>query len=154
MKTTMTAILLVGALTMTCGALQAADVTLGDDQMGLSKTSVFDDPSPAVFQYPQTEPSESKPLPRTYSGAPPQIPHTIEEFVPINAQKNSCNQCHDKPARIGKEKIRGIPTPMPETHYVKAEDGKLSRSGARYVCTQCHTPQAEVKDLIGNTFAR
>jgi cytochrome c-type protein NapB len=53
---------------------------------------------------------------------------------------------------IGKKKVKGIATPIPESHYVKAEDGKLARSGARYNCTQCHAPQAEVSDLVGNTF--
>jgi len=154
MKTTMMAMLVAGAVTMTYGALQAADVTLVDDQMGLSKTSVFDDPSPAVFDYPRTEPHEAQPMPRAWEGAPPQIPHNIEDFLPIDAQKNRCSSCHEKPALLGKKKIKGLPTPMPESHYVKAEDGKLTRSGARYICTQCHTPQAQVDDLIGNTFAR
>ena len=152
MKTTMMAILAAATATLTYGALQAAEIILVDDQMGLSKTSVFDDPSPAVFDYPKTEPYEAQALPRAYSGAPPQVPHGIEDFLPINAQKNGCYSCHDKPALIGKKKIKGLPTPMSESHYVKIEGGKLNRSGARYVCTQCHTPQADVKDLVGNTF--
>lgn len=154
MKKTMIAILMTGAVAATYGALQAADITLVDDQMGLSKTSVFDDPSPAVFEYPQTEPHAAKPIATAWEGAPPQIPHNIDDFVPINAQKNMCTGCHDKPALVGKKKVQGIPTPMPESHYVKADDGKLTRSGARYVCTQCHAPQADVGDLIGNTFGQ
>jgi cytochrome c-type protein NapB len=53
---------------------------------------------------------------------------------------------------IGKKKTKGLPTPMPESHYHKADDGKLEFSDTRYVCVQCHTPQADVKDLVGNTF--
>jgi cytochrome c-type protein NapB len=154
MKTTMMAMLVAGAMTMTYGVLQAEGITLVDDQMGLSKTSVYDNPSPEVFQYPQTSPFEAKPLPRSYIGAPPQIPHDIEDFVPITAKKNMCSSCHDKPAMMGKKDLTGIPTPMPQSHYVKAADGKLTRSNARYVCTQCHVPQAEVKDLVGNTFTQ
>jgi cytochrome c-type protein NapB len=154
MKTTMMAMLVAGVVSITFGALQAVDMTQVDDQMGLSKTSVFDDPSPAVFDYPQTEPHEAQPLPRAWEGAPPQIPHTIDDFLPISAQKNRCSGCHEKPAMVGEKKIKGLPTPMPESHYVKAEDGKLSRSGAHHTCTLCHTPQAEVNDLIGNTFSR
>jgi len=150
MNKIMMTILVVGSIGLGHGVLQAEGVVQVDDQMGLSKTSVFDDPSPDAFDYPQTQPA----LPRAWDGAPPQIPHNIEDYLPINAQKNMCTNCHDKPARIGKKKIKGIPTPMPESHYVKAEDGKLARSGARYFCNQCHTPQAEVKDLVGNTFAK
>ena len=154
MKTTMTAILAAAAVTMTYGALQAKEITLVDDQMGLSKTSVFDDPSPEVFQYPQTEPSAAHAMPRAYDGAPPQIPHKIEAFMPIKSGKNLCITCHDRPAMIGAAKAQGIASPMPASHYNKAADGSLKRSDARHICVQCHTPQAEVKDLVGNTFAQ
>lgn len=150
MKTSLLAMLVAGAATLGYGALQAAEVTLVDDQMGLSKSSVFDDPSPEVIKYP--EGFDGAPISPAYSGAPPQIPHNIDDYLPINAQKNKCTNCHEKPARIGQKKIRHIPTPMPESHYYKAEDGSLKRSDTRYVCVHCHTPQAEVKDLIGNTF--
>jgi cytochrome c-type protein NapB len=152
MKTTMTAILLAGAVTLGYGALHAAEITLVDDQMGLSKSSVFDDPNLEVFEYPQG--FDSKPMEPAYSGAPPQIPHNIDDYLPISAKKNMCTNCHEKPARIGQKKIRHIPTPMPESHYVKAEDGSLKRSDKRHICVHCHTPQAEVKELIGNTFAQ
>jgi cytochrome c-type protein NapB len=152
MKTTTKAILAACALTLSYGALQAAEMAQADNQMGLSKTSVYDDPSPDVFEYPQTEPNEAKPMPRAYSGAPPQIPHSIDDFLPINAQKNKCNTCHDKPARIGKKLVKGLPTPMPESHYSKAENGSLTFSDTRYICVQCHTPQADVKELVGNSF--
>ena len=152
MKTTMKAMLAAGALTLGYGALQAADMTQVDSEMGLSKTSVYDNPSPDVFQYPQADPGEGKPLPRAYSGAPPQIPHSIEDFLPITTQKNECNNCHNKPARIGKKVAKGLPPPMPESHYHKSDSGKLEFSDSRYVCVQCHTPQADVKELVGNSF--
>lgn len=139
-----------GAVGLGYGALQAQGVVLQDDQMGLSRTSVFDDPTPSTFEYP--EGFDSNRMPPAYVGAPPQIPHNIDDFVPINAEGNACNRCHDKPARIGQKKLKGIPTSMPGSHYVKGEDGKLTRAGARYFCTQCHAPQAKVGDLIGNTF--
>jgi cytochrome c-type protein NapB len=139
-----------GAVGLGYGALQAEGVVLVDDQMGLSKSSVFDDPTPSAFEYPDG--FNGARVAPSYVGAPPQIPHNIDDFVPINADSNACARCHDKPARIGQKKLKGIPTSMPESHYVKGEDGKLTRAGARYVCTQCHAPQADVGDLIGNTF--
>jgi nitrate reductase (cytochrome), electron transfer subunit len=152
MKTTMMTMLVAGVVAMNYGALQAEEITLVDDQMGLSKTSVLDDPSPDVFQYPQTEPSAAHALPRAYSGAPPQVPHKIDAFLPIKTGKNLCIACHDKPAMIGKPRAKGIVLPMPESHYYKADSGSLKFSDTRFVCVQCHTPQADVKELVGNTF--
>lgn len=123
---------------------------LADNEMGLSKTSVFEDPTPAVFDYPKTETSAAAALPRAWNSAPPQIPHKIDAFVPITASKNMCVGCHDKPGLIGK-KTKGIPTSMPESHYDTVE-GKLVRNNGRHVCTQCHAPQASVGELVGNTF--
>jgi cytochrome c-type protein NapB len=148
----LTAIMLAGGAAFAFGVLQAGEAQIDDDKMGLSKTSVFDDPSPEVFDYPKTDPSSAQPLPRAWEGAPPQIPHKIDAFVPIMTNKNLCVNCHDKPTMLGKKKVKGIATPMSEAHYVKAEDGKLTRSGGRFVCTQCHTPQAQVNDLVGNSF--
>lgn len=145
-------ILLAGGAAVSFGMLHAQDAQLDDDKIGLSKTSVFDDPSPEVIEYPKTSPSAAQALPRDWDGAPPQVPHNIDSFVPITANKNLCVNCHDKPMMIGKKKIKGIPTPMSEAHYVKADDGKLVRSGGRFTCTQCHAPQAQVGDLVGNTF--
>jgi cytochrome c-type protein NapB len=130
--------------------LQAGSSPIPADTLGLSKTSVFDNPAPPAFAYSDTMPNKSKPLPRAYDGAPPQIPHSIEAFVPITADDNTCLSCHDKPALMGK-KIKGIATAMPESHYTNI-DGKWQRNNNRYVCTQCHVPQADVKDLVGNTF--
>ena len=146
------AIIGIVAIFTTATATSQTAGPVADDKMGLSKTSVYDDPSPETFQYPQTEPSAAVALPRSWDSAPPQIPHKTEAYMPIKTGKNMCVACHDKTAMIGKKKIKGLPTPMPESHYVKAEDGKLANSGARYNCTQCHAPQAEVSDLVGNTF--
>lgn len=123
---------------------------MADNEMGLSKTSVFEDPSPEVFQYPQTTPAAATPLPVAWAGAPPQIPHEMSDYLPIKADANACLDCHDKPANMGK-KAKGRPTAMPESHYTKVE-GKWERNNSLYVCTQCHVPQASVKDLVGNSF--
>ncbi|MGA7181662.1 MAG: nitrate reductase cytochrome c-type subunit [Thiobacillaceae bacterium] len=130
--------------------LYAGSPTIHDDSMGLSKTSVFDNPAPPVFAYSDKAPNKSGVLPRAYPGAPPQIPHSIDGFVPIKADENSCLDCHDKPALMGK-KIKGMATAMPASHYTNV-DGKWQRNNNRYVCTQCHVPQANVKELVGNSF--
>jgi len=156
MNTTVMAMLAAGALILTYGALHAAEMAQADNQMGLSKTSVYDDPSPDVFEYPNTKPAAAIALPRAYSGAPPQVPHKIDAYLPIKSGKNQCLGCHDDPDMIGKNRAKGkgIATPMPESHYRKADNGSLQFSDTRYICVQCHTPQADVKELVGNTFTQ
>jgi hypothetical protein len=103
--------------TLLGGGLQADPVALMDDAIGLSKTSVFDDPAPPEFAYSTLDPKKSGVLPRFWDEAPPQIPHRLDKFLPVNAKTNKCLECHDDPDKIGK-KVKGKPTPMPETHYV------------------------------------
>jgi cytochrome c-type protein NapB len=150
MKTSTLLIGFVAVFATACATSQTGPVA--DNEIGLSKTSVFDDPAPAAFEYPKTEPSAATVLPRSWNSAPPQIPHKIEAFEPITANKNLCVTCHDKPGLIGK-KTKGIPTSMPESHYDTVE-GKMTRNNGRHICTQCHAPQAEVGELMRNTFTQ
>ena len=127
------------------------------DSMGLSKTSVFDVPTPKVYHYTETQPTQSKLLPRAYLGAPPQIPHDIYDFLPITAQSNMCITCHAQPGEWGKKRQKGTPTPIPPSHYTdlrnapdKVTDHLIN---ARYNCNQCHVPQTDAPPLVENTFS-
>ncbi|MEA3411260.1 MAG: nitrate reductase cytochrome c-type subunit [Pseudomonadota bacterium] len=132
------------------------------DGMGLSKTSVFADPAPEAYVYPQGMPGTTPDLPDAYPGAPPQIPHNIEAFLPVTASNNQCKGCHDNPAGWGADRQAGVPPSIPKTHYMEPAYGKAqaglpektekSLSSARFNCTQCHVPQAETKPLVNNTF--
>ena len=134
------------ALALSTHAVQAAGVA--DDAIGLSKTSVYDVPDPQVFEYSDAAPFSGKILPRAYLGAPPQVPHDISE-MPITRDNNMCVGCHQQPDSIGK-KVKGQPTPLPASHYADVKSNSMHMG--RFVCTQCHTPQATVKPLVGNTF--
>lgn len=127
------------------------------DSMGLSKGSVFGTPTPKTFHYSTLPPGQSTPLPRSYDGAPPQIPHNIRGLVPITANSNMCISCHARPNMWGSVRAKGMPTPIPPSHYTDLRNapGKVSKNlvKARYNCTQCHVPQADVKPPIGNTFS-
>lgn len=126
-----------------------------DSDLGLSKSSVFAQPTPQPFEYNDAFPGTSKILPRAYPGAPPQIPHNIDAFKPITAGNNACLGCHDKPGTVGKKEAKNLP-PIPLSHYTttkgKSKDAQRKISGARFLCTQCHVPQAKVQPLVGNTF--
>jgi len=146
------------ALILTCALLTlslqvgAAGKGLTEEQMGLSKTSVNVDPDPATFEYRQADPSTSGVLPRAFSGAPPQVPHNLDGLIPITRDSNICVSCHQQPDKVGKKKVKGEPTPLPATHYTDVKNNALHM--VRYNCTQCHTPQANVSPLVGNTFKR
>ncbi|HRH82427.1 MAG TPA: nitrate reductase cytochrome c-type subunit [Thiobacillaceae bacterium] len=142
--------LFAAAACATVGLLNADPVVIIDDSLGLAQVSVYDVPVPQVFEYPTTDPKESGVLPRYWEDAPPQVPHRIDKFLPVNAKLNKCLECHEEPDKIGK-KVKGKPTPMSETHYVKEGDG-LVVANKRYVCTLCHAPQANVNVLVDNTF--
>jgi cytochrome c-type protein NapB len=104
--------------------------------------------------YAETEPGESALLARAFEGAPPQIPHTVEDMLPILPGENECMECHH-PENVLSEDEK----PLPESHfenaimvaggtgdplawkvsgYRKGEDV----AGSRYNCSMCHTPQA------------
>lgn len=145
-------------LALTCALLTlalnavAADKGLSEEQMGLSKTSVTTDPDPATFEYRQADPSTSGVLPRAYIGAPPQVPHSLDGLIPITRDSNACISCHQQPDQVGKKKVKGQPTALPATHYTDVKNNALHMG--RYNCTQCHTPQANVNPLVGNSFNR
>jgi cytochrome c-type protein NapB len=150
-----TLILLAGALLFAAGsAARADDAAIDEMNMGLSKTTVFDTPTPVSFEYAGAEPKKSQVLPRAWEGAPPQISHRIDEFLPITADDNQCLECHEIPKYIGKAK-KGK-SPMPRDHYVDLRSSSDEMSdevaGARFVCTQCHVPQSDAPALVENTF--
>ena len=99
-------------------------------------------------------------LKRAYPGAPPQIPHNIEAFLPVSKDRNMCKTCHDKrdtfDASGNAKKVKGQPTAIPASHYIdqRFAPGEIGKTlvGARTACTQCHVPQANVKPLVKNTF--
>jgi len=128
---------------------------LAAQDMGLSKTSVFDVPQPQPFNYPEQFPGTTNVLPRAYLNAPPQIPHNIESFLPVGKDHNLCLQCHDRPDQQGKT-AEHQPTPIPASHYtdLRFAPDKVTHSliGARYICTQCHVPQSQAKVLVNNSF--
>lgn len=150
-----TAILLAGVLLVAFGtAATAADTAIDEMNMGLSKTTVFDTPTPESFRYPDTKPKKSKALPRAWQGIPPQISHLVDEYLPITVEDNQCLECHEIPKYIGKKK-KGK-SPMPRDHYVdlRSSSDEMSQEvvGARFVCTQCHVPMSDAKPLVENTF--
>lgn len=160
MKKHVLTICLIAAAGMTFSA-QADSVNEND--LGLSKTSVFDSPAPDAFDYGGAGPGAGNELlKKSYHTAPPQIPHSVVGLMPVTAKSNICIGCHVQPDNAGKEVAKGAPIPVPSSHYAAPAFGKQAAglaptaskklSGSRFVCTQCHTPQAKVDPLVQNNF--
>lgn len=121
-----------------------------DDAFGLSKTSVFDDPDPAVFSYIEGDPGTNELIATSYHTAPPMISHHVNDMLPITRESNLCKDCHVQPDLLGMKIEPGMPVPAPRSHYVNVKRGQLYMG--RYNCVQCHAPQATVDVLVKSTF--
>lgn len=115
--------------------------------------------------YPDTEAGESERIDAAFPGAPPSIPHSIADMLPITRNDNECLECHD-PDNAEEDDVPlsdvhfeqpvvskgkpGQPMVTVVSGYVKGDDVY----GARWNCVMCHAPQAtNVKDL-GSRFVR
>ena len=124
---------------------------IADASLGLAPGSVFDGPSPPAVKADESAPGERPVLPRPYAGAPPRIPHGVDDFLPITPRQNACLDCHGV-----KEKEPGQPTPIPASHYTdyrNAPDRVDTRVvGARSVCVSCHAVTTDAPNLVENRF--
>ena len=123
-----------------------------DSQLGLSKTSVFDVPTPPAYKIEDGSPGE-KPLPRRLSREiPPVVPHSVGDYLPITRVSNQCVDCH----AIAGPKKKGEPTPLPRSHFVDfrhpAGPKGETLAGARWVCVSCHVPRSDAKPLVGSRY--
>ncbi|MEW5788026.1 MAG: nitrate reductase cytochrome c-type subunit [Pseudomonadota bacterium] len=150
-KTMLVSALMASLYSLAAFAVQ--DQAIPDDAIGLSKTSVYDVPEPAVTEYGEADAGTvGKRAERSYMTAPPMIPHTTKDMLPIRQDFNLCKDCHVQPALIGEKITKGLPVPAPASHYVDVKEGQLYMG--RWNCTQCHAPQAKVSPLVKNTFKK
>jgi len=146
-----------------------------DVELGLRKSGLNGAVNIPEAKYDRPAPGAAKRFARSYVNAPPLIPHSVDGLLPITVKNNACLGCHmpDVAKGVGA-------TPIPESHFTdfrpstKLVNGKVVKDGkvvanatdikiakfkklkklnpARFNCSQCHVPQANVKPLVGNTF--
>lgn len=143
---------MLASLTLALGAAALDDQSIPDDALGLTKGSVYDVPSPDVFEYRGDDPGANQRLDKSYPTAPPMIPHKTADMLPITQESNLCKDCHVQPDLIGKKLDPGMPVPAPASHYVSVKKAQLYMG--RWNCTQCHREQANVKLLVESTFKK
>jgi cytochrome c-type protein NapB len=123
-----------------------------DRDLGLSRTSVFEVPSPPAFKAEDSTPGEKPLPPRISATIPPVIPHGAADFSAITRDQNVCVDCHlsDGPKKAGEA------TPIPASHFFdlrRDPDKRGSKvAGARLVCTACHVERSDAPPLVGNAF--
>lgn len=84
---------------------------------------------------------------RNYRQQPPLVPHSVDQYQ-IDLRTNQCLACHDW-TNAGD---RSAPT-LSMTHYQDREGNQLDTvAGTRWFCNQCHVPQANAPELVGNDF--
>jgi nitrate reductase cytochrome c-type subunit len=112
-----------------------------DTQLGLSKTSAFETPTPTPFKLDGTGASGAA---EAAYGMPPLIKHDISMYPPITVEQNMCLSCHNRTSGAAGA---GSATSIPATHYASGGNLKM----AQYGCLICHEPAANVPDLVINT---
>jgi cytochrome c-type protein NapB len=123
-----------------------------DDRIGLRGAGVFEAMEPPPVLTEESSPGEKPPAARAFPGAPPVIPHGVDDFLPIGRTENACVDCH-----LGAERAPGEPTPIPATHMVdnRRAPGRAGENltGARWVCLSCHVARTGAAPLVGLTGA-
>lgn len=166
----------VAAIALCSASLFAANKAISQEELSLRKADVAkEDVAPVEAKYNAPAPGKAKRFERSYENAPPLIPHSVEGLLPITMKNNACLGCHMPNV------AKGVgATPIPESHFTdfrpgtKVENGKIIKDGkviantpdvtiakfkklkklnpARFNCSQCHVPQANVKPLVKNNF--
>lgn len=129
------------AILAVAATAQQKPQAVDEKDFSLNKGSVFGTAAPQPFEF---EDGATTIRPVEGSGMPVMISHTIDDDLPITAEKNGCIRCH---TATGK-KVRGAP-PVPPSHVALGD--KPAVAGKRWNCTACHAPQADVLPLVVNT---
>ena len=146
---------LILSLTLSALSLSASQPPpkrIPDRNLGLSRTSVFEVPSPPAYQDENSSPGE-KPLPKRINREyPPVIPHGLADCLPITRSSNLCLECHAVPG----PKKKGEPTPIPASHFLDLRRVPEVRgkevAGTRYVCISCHIPRTDAPPAVGTRY--
>jgi len=149
-------VLVAAAVFVACsedsGKKAGASATKSDVEIGLRKSELTDD-NGVKFQnvtYSQKLPGESELFERSFENAPPLVPHSLEDLLPITADNNMCLSCH-MPEVAADAKA----TAIPKSHFTDLRSGKDLGGGlaqARFECVACHVEQSNAQPLVKNNF--
>lgn len=142
-------LLLVLVLAVFAGCVNDAQL-LDEDEIGLRSESVMDeDLTLKNFDYTALPAGESKVIERAFENAPPMISHDVEGMMEISKDFNACITCHSPELA---EAMNATPVPASHTYDTFLDKNVGQIVEARYNCNLCHTPQANVTPIVGNSF--
>ena len=149
-----------------------SDEIVTEASLGLRKTTIYAEntTSAAKTEYVKDQPGTSTIFDRAFQDAPPMIPHSVEDYLPVTISNNACIGCHEPEIASA----MGA-TAIPKSHFIDFRpkhnyDGKTftksvdnmknevsvkpikKLSGARFNCTQCHAPQSNGNLAVESTF--
>ncbi len=167
----------MAALGVMVASVTAAENLIPEEELGLRKTALYteDKTAPVDSKFDAAAPGKSTRANRSFENAPPLISHSVEGLLPITRKNNACLGCHMPDVAKSMNA-----TPIPASHFVSfrpvtkiGKAGEVIKEGkavkntadvltvahkmdklnqARFNCSQCHVPQADVKPLVENTF--
>ncbi|QLE85754.1 MULTISPECIES: nitrate reductase cytochrome c-type subunit [Shewanella] len=131
-------------LSLTTAFIAQAE-SVSDEKIATLRLAPLDvEPTPPVMQ--KVLNTDIKQV-RNYPMQPPVIPHKIDGYQ-VDLKVNKCMSCHAR-KRTGESQAPMVSV----THYMDRENNFLADlSPRRYFCTQCHVPQLDAKELVGNDF--
>jgi nitrate reductase (cytochrome), electron transfer subunit len=145
------AILSMVVLLTTSFAGEKQPVQISDEELGIRKTTLMNEELVLpVSSDVLPDAGESDTIARSFENCPPNIPHSISDYLPITIDDNSCIECHhpEAAADFGA-------TSVPASHLYDIRSGEETGSelnGANYVCLICHTPMTDAAPVIENSF--
>jgi len=149
------------------------DKAIDASTLGVVKSDVMNNDENLLGEMPEyskAAPGTAERYERSFENAPPMIPHMTDGFFPITKDNNICLSCHMPNVAPATGAVA-----IPESHFtnyrpdvkkvgdkyaVDAKEGEVvakkleNLSPARFNCSQCHVPQANVTVDIKNTFER
>jgi len=145
------ALAFLSGCTSNTGTTQSAKL-YSEEELGLRKATIYNENKTLVkeFEFCKEPAGASKVYERSCENAPPMIPHDVEGMMDMSREINMCTSCH-----LPEVAEAAAATPMPKSHFFNmrtGEDLKGAMDEARYNCSQCHTPQANVTPLVDNRF--
>ena len=128
------------------GQPQVALAPVSDSDLSLLRGSVFGTPTPEAVKWTSSMPGSNERVPHLFEGAPPAVPHGIDDFLPITLEENGCLECHLS-ADEDPDEVPQLPDSHKTDLRVAPDRVGGEVAGSRYVCVLCHVPLSDAQPL-------
>lgn len=119
---------------------------VSDADLSLLRGSVFGTPIPDAVKWQDAMPGSNERVPHLFEGAPPAVPHGIDDFLPITLEENGCLECHLS-ADEDPDEVPQLPDSHKTDLRVAPDRVGGEVAGSRYVCILCHVPLSDAQPL-------